>query len=128
MTIPGTRETAAELLRLSGAEVRTAESAETALALFEDFRPGVLLSDIAMPGQDGNTLIRKVRALGPKRGGDVPAIAFTALVSDADRRAALGAGFQRHLAKPIDIDRLVEAVAETWTGEAPSKQGAESAP
>ncbi|KFE63186.1 chemotaxis protein CheB [Hyalangium minutum] len=125
---PETRETATELLRLAGAEVRTAESAETALALFEDFRPGVLLSDIAMPGQDGNTLIRKVRALGPKRGGDIPAIALTALVSDADRRAALGAGFQRHLAKPIDIDRLVEAVAETWTGAAPSKEGAASAP
>jgi two-component system, chemotaxis family, CheB/CheR fusion protein len=125
---PGTREAATELLRLAGAEVRAAESVETALALVEDFMPEVLLSDIAMPGQDGYTLIRRVRALGPKRGGDVPAIALTALVGDADRRAALSAGFQRHLAKPIDIERLVEAVAELSAGAAPSEEGPASAP
>ena len=125
---PGTREAVTELLRLAGAEVRAAESAETALALVEDFMPEVLLSDIAMPRQDGYTLIRRVRALGPKRGGDVPAIALTALVGDADRRAALSAGFQRHLSKPIDIERLVEAVAELSAGAAPSEAGPESAP
>jgi two-component system CheB/CheR fusion protein len=114
----GTREAVTELLRLAGAEVRSADSAETALALVESFLPEVLLSDIAMPGQDGYTLIHKVRALGPERGGDVPAIALTALASDADRQAALSAGFQRHLAKPIDIDRLMETVAETWAGAA----------
>jgi two-component system, chemotaxis family, CheB/CheR fusion protein len=69
-----------------------------------------------------------VRALGPKRGGDVPAIALTALVSEADQRAALRAGFQRHLAKPIDIDRLIEAVAETRAGAAPSEAEPMSAP
>ena len=116
---PGTRDAATELLRLAGAEARQAESAETALGLVEDFRPEVLLSDIAMPGQDGYTFIRRVRALGPKRGGDVPAIALTALVSEADRREAFQAGFQRHLAKPIDIDRLMAVVEEAWAGKAP---------
>ncbi|MCP3137387.1 CheR family methyltransferase [Pyxidicoccus xibeiensis] len=120
---PGTREAAAEVLRLAGAEARTAESAEEALALVEDLRPDVLLSDIAMPGEDGYTLIRKVRALGPLRGGDVPAIAFTALVGGSARTAALGAGFQRHLAKPLDIDRLVEAVEQCRAGAAPAKPG-----
>jgi two-component system CheB/CheR fusion protein len=120
---PGAREAATELLRQAGAEVLAAESAAAALALIEDFRPGVLLCDIAMPGEDGYSLIRKVRALGPARGGAVTAIALTALVSDADRREALTAGFQRHLAKPIDIDSLVETVAQAWAGAAPSEAG-----
>jgi two-component system CheB/CheR fusion protein len=109
---PGTGEAATELLRLAGAKVLATESARMALPLIEQFMPEVLLSDIAMPGEDGYAFIRKVRALGPERGGDVPAIALTALVSDEDRREALRAGFQRHLAKPIDIDRLLETVAE----------------
>ncbi|MFL5349259.1 MAG: chemotaxis protein CheB [Hyalangium sp.] len=109
---PGTSEATTELLRQEGAEVRAATSAASALALVEDFRPEVLLSDIAMPGEDGYTLLRRVRALGPERGGDVPAVALTALVGDADRRQALSAGFQHHLGKPIDIDRLVETLVE----------------
>jgi two-component system CheB/CheR fusion protein len=125
---PGTREAAAELLKLAGAEVREAESAEAALVLVEGFRPQVLLSDVAMPGQDGYMLLHQVRALGPERGGDVPAIAFTALVSEADRRAALSAGFQRHLGKPIDIERLMEAVEETWARGAPLAAGPASVP
>ena len=115
---PGTREATTELLRQAGANVRGAESAAAALALIEDFLPEVLLSDIAMPGEDGYAFLRKVRALGPERGGAVKAIALTALVGDRDRREALDAGYQRHLAKPVDIDRLVETVAELWTGAA----------
>ncbi|EAU68838.1 signal transduction histidine kinase (sthk) with cheb and cher activity [Stigmatella aurantiaca DW4/3-1] len=125
---PGTRESAAELLGQAGAEVRTAESVVTALALLQDFMPEVLLSDVAMPGQDGYTLIRAVRALSPERGGNIPAIALTALVGDADRRAVLSAGFQRHLAKPIDIDRLMDAVEETWVGAASLKAGSVRGP
>ncbi|WP_240359659.1 chemotaxis protein CheB [Pyxidicoccus trucidator] len=117
---PGAREATTELLRQAGANVLAADSAAAALALIEDFRPEVLLSDIAMPGEDGYSFIRKVRALSPERGGAVIAIALTALVSDRERREALDAGFQRHLAKPIDIDRLVETVAEMWAGAAAS--------
>ncbi|MFP2906710.1 chemotaxis protein CheB [Pyxidicoccus sp. 3LFB2] len=120
---PGTREATAELLRQTGANVLAADSAAAALALLEDFQPDVLLSDIAMPGEDGYTFIRKVRALGPERGGAVKAIALTALAGDGDRREALDAGFQRHLAKPIDIDRLVETVAELWAGTATLEAG-----
>ena len=116
----GAREAVTELLRQEGAEARAAGSAASGLALVQDFRPEVLLCDIAMPGEDGYTFIRKVRALGPKRGGAVPAIALTALASDADRRQALGAGFQQHMAKPIDSERLVEAVAEAWKSAAAS--------
>ena len=70
----------------------------------------MLLCDVAMPGEDGYSLIRRVRALGP--GEDIPAAAITALAGEEDRRRALAAGFQMHLVKPVDIDRLAQAVAE----------------
>jgi CheY-like chemotaxis protein len=68
--------------------------------------------DIAMPGEDGYSLIRRIRALGASRGGDVPAVAVTALARVGDRQRALAAGFQNYLTKPVDIDGLAQAVAE----------------
>jgi CheY-like chemotaxis protein len=85
------------------------------MACFEEFRPELLVSDIAMPDEDGGSLLRRIRALGPERGGDVPALALTALASDEDRRRSVEAGFQLHMAKPVDIDRLVTALASMWT-------------
>ena len=108
---PGTRAALAELFHRSGAAVRMAESAKQAILVVQEFKPDVLLCDVAMPGEDGYALIRKVRALGSVQGGDVPALALTALAGDEDRRRALDAGFQVHLAKPIGIDRLLGAVA-----------------
>lgn len=104
---PGTREALAEMLQLGGAEVRSAGSAATAMEVFERFQPQLLVCDIAMPEEDGYLLLRRIRALGSERGGDVPALALTALAGPEDRRRALAAGFQLHLAKPVDIDRLV---------------------
>ena len=74
--------------------MRMAESAAAGLAAVEDFRPGVVLCDIAMPDEDGYSFIRHMRALGLGRGGAVPALALTALASDDDRRRALSAGFR----------------------------------
>ena len=74
---PGTREALTEMLSLSGAEVRSAESAATAMALFEQSTPELLVCDIAMPDEDGYSL-RRIRALGPEHGGDVPASAHGA--------------------------------------------------
>lgn len=108
----GTREALTEMLRLAGADVRGVESAAKAMETFEAFRPQLLLCDIAMPEEDGYTLLRRIRALGVERGGDVPAIALTALASEEDRKRALEAGFQRHVAKPVDVDRLVATLAE----------------
>ncbi len=82
------------------------------IAAFEDFKPEVLLCDIAMPDEDGYTFIRKLRALGPPRGGDVPALALTALATEEDRRASLNAGYQLHVTKPVDVDRLIDAIGE----------------
>jgi CheY-like chemotaxis protein len=69
-----------------------------------------VLSDIEMPGEDGYALIRKVRALPPDRGGRTPAAAITGLDTPADRARALQAGYQDHVAKPIDASQLVRIV------------------
>jgi CheY-like chemotaxis protein len=73
--------------------------------------PDVLLSDIGMPGEDGISLIRRVRTLDPERGGRVPAAALTAYTQPTDRDRAMGAGFQAFLAKPVDPQELARAVA-----------------
>lgn len=109
---PALGEAVAEMLGGTGAEVRVAESTNEALKEVEEFHPEVLLCDIAMPGEDGYSFIRRLRALGAARGGNIPALALTALAGEEDRRRALSAGFQMHVAKPVDIDRLARAVQE----------------
>lgn len=109
---PGTRDAVAEMLKRTGANVMMAESADEAMAAVEEFRPEVLLCDIAMPGEDGYSFIRRMRSLGPERGGNVPALALTALAGREDRTRALSSGFQMHMAKPVDIDRLTAAVVQ----------------
>ena len=109
---PVARDVVAEMLGDAGAQVRLAESANDALVAVENFRPEVLLCDIAMPDEDGYSLIRKVRALGAARGGgNVPAVALTALAGEENRRRALSAGFQVHMAKPVDVDDLTQVLA-----------------
>jgi two-component system CheB/CheR fusion protein len=109
---PATREAVAETLRDLGAQVRTADCAAVGMSLLRAFRPSVLVCDIAMPGEDGYALIHDVRALRPDAAGSTPALALTALGTEDDRRRALAAGFQMHLTKPVDIERLSHAVAE----------------
>ncbi|HEY0375867.1 MAG TPA: PAS domain S-box protein [Pyrinomonadaceae bacterium] len=98
------------LLKRHGAEVTTATSAAAVPALVEKVRPDVLVSDVGMPGEDGYSLIRRVRAMGAERGGETPAIALTAYAGDSDRTLALLAGFQLHVAKPVEPATLVEAI------------------
>ena len=105
-----TRETVAEMLGRMGAQVRMAESAAEGMTAVQSFQPKLLVCDVAMPGEDGYTFMRKVRALAPEAGGNIAALALTALAGPEDRRTALSAGFQLHLAKPVDIDRLIQAV------------------
>jgi len=101
----------AEILSRRGAVVACASSAREALVQLREFRPNVLLSDLAMPDVDGYTFIRQVRALLPERGGLTPALALTAFARADDSQRALAAGFQLHLPKPVDADSLVSAVA-----------------
>jgi two-component system CheB/CheR fusion protein len=105
-----TREAIAEMLHQRGARVAMAGTAEEAMTSVATLRPEVLVCDIAMPGEDGYGFLRRLRALGADRGGDTPALALTALAGEDDERRALEAGFQLHLAKPVDVDRLVDAV------------------
>jgi len=107
-----TQEAIAEVLREMGAEVKVAGSAAEAMTLLAKFHPEVLLCDVAMPGEDGYAFIRRLRALGVDDGGRTPALALTALATEDDRQRSLAAGFQLHLTKPVDIQRLSDAVVE----------------
>jgi CheY-like chemotaxis protein len=72
-----------------------------------------------MPGEDGYSFLRRLRARGPAQGGSIPALALTALAGEGDRGRALAAGYQMHLTKPVDIDRLRQAVMDLVTGAPP---------
>jgi CheY-like chemotaxis protein len=105
-----TRDVVGAILAGAGANVATAASASEARDAVQQWRPAVIVADIAMPAEDGYSLIRSLRTAGTTRGG-VPAIALTALATPADAEAALAAGFQIHLAKPVDSDKLVQTIA-----------------
>jgi PAS domain S-box-containing protein len=98
-----TRIALAQLLSAQGADVRAEASAQEALAAFETFRPDVVVSDIAMPQEDGHTLMRRIRGRGRDNGGDTPAVALTAYAEPRDREAAFASGYQEYLNKPVDI-------------------------
>jgi signal transduction histidine kinase len=99
-------------LQTRGARVICAGSATAALAALDAALPDVLVSDLGMPDEDGYGLIRDLRARPPGRGGDLPAIALTAYVADHERDRCLSSGFQLHMAKPMDPEVLVQAIAD----------------
>lgn len=105
------RELVKQLLDDCHAEVHTAASAIEALAVLQQVRPDLLLSDIGMPERDGYQLIRDVRRLTPECGGRTPAIALTAFARSDDRTRAMLAGYQVHMAKPIEPYELLATVA-----------------
>jgi two-component system CheB/CheR fusion protein len=105
------------VLNQGGAEVKTAASANAARKELKSWRPDLLLFDIGMPNEDGYSLIKSIRRLSAEQGGNIPAIALTAYARDDDRDLALEAGFQMHLAKPIDPGDLTEALAATMKAE-----------
>jgi PAS domain S-box-containing protein len=98
------------LLRTWGATVETAASASEAFALVEKVRPHVLVSDIAMPDEDGYGLMRRLRALDPSLGGGIPSIALTAYAREEDKTKALSVGFTTHIGKPVRPDDLLSTV------------------
>ncbi len=106
-----TRDLLAAALGHSGAEVDAAASADEAMAALRRQRPDVLVCDIGMPGEDGFSLLARVRALSAEEGGLVPAVALTAYARSDDRRRVLAAGYHVHLSKPVDPDELISAVA-----------------
>jgi CheY-like chemotaxis protein len=105
------RELIEWVLKRVGAEVTAVGSAREALEALEREKPHILVSDIAMPEEDGHSLLKKIRALPPERGGRIPAIALTAHSLVQDRLQSLRAGFQSHVPKPVVPEELVEVVA-----------------
>jgi signal transduction histidine kinase/ActR/RegA family two-component response regulator len=108
---PEARQILGTVIARTGAEVRTCNSASEALAKLAEWKPDVILSDIAMPDEDGYSFINKVRSLPRDEGGEIPAAALTAYARDADRSQALAAGYQMHIAKPIVAGQLVSMIA-----------------
>jgi CheY-like chemotaxis protein len=112
---PDAREILEEILMQAGATVKLAADAGEALRILSDFLPDLIISDLAMPGEDGLSLMRKIRARAPDRVASAPAIALTAYTRTEDRIQALNAGFQMHVPKPIDPTELVATVASLRT-------------
>ena len=105
------RELVTAILTRCGCEVRCCESAAEAIATFRAWKPDLLVSDIGMPNEDGYNLIKKLRKLRMKLAREIPAIALTAYATDDDRERTLAAGFQLHVAKPIEPKELVRSIA-----------------
>jgi PAS domain S-box-containing protein len=105
------RDLVRQVLTSHGADVTSVHSTEAAMAEMEKARFDLLLADVGMPGEDGYSLIKRVRDLAPEAGGNTAALAVTAYGRPEDRFKALAAGFQRHLAKPASPDELLAAVS-----------------
>ena len=109
------RDLALTALEQCGAQVTAVPSTSEAIAAIleasPDRLPDVLVSDIGMPREDGYELIRQVRSLGPERGGRIPAVTVTGYATPEDVDRALAAGYQVHVAKPVDPSALVGAIA-----------------
>jgi len=108
---PDARDLLALVLEQCGAAVTTCGSAAEALEELERETPDILVSDIGMPGEDGYSLIRKVRALDADRGGRIPAVALTAYARAEDRMQALSAGYSMHVPKPVEPAELAVVIA-----------------
>ncbi len=100
------RDVITGLLKRGGVNVRSASSATAAFEEILAKLPDILVSDIAMPGEDGLALIKRIRRLPQARGGRIPAIALTAHARAEDRADALEAGFERHMPKPTEPSEL----------------------
>ncbi|MBD2196556.1 MULTISPECIES: MASE1 domain-containing protein [Calothrix] len=100
------------MLENLGASVTAVTSAGEALEIIAKSRPDLLLSDISMPGIDGYMLIRLIRAMPPEQGGKIPAIALTAFAGEMNQKQAIAAGFQMHLSKPVELEKLLTATTK----------------
>ena len=106
------REVIELMLRASGARVVACASADEALEAASSHEIDVIVSDVAMPGKDGLEFMRQLRQRRAGDGGELPALALTAHASAHDVSLALAAGFQRHVAKPVQPSDLITAIAQ----------------
>ena len=108
---PNTRELLRDALEVRGASVRASATASEAQRLLAAWHPDLMISDIGMPCVDGYELIRRVRHLPAAQGGTTPAIACTGHARAEDRARAMYAGYDAVVAKPVDLDVLIDTIA-----------------
>ncbi|TMB05640.1 MAG: response regulator, partial [Deltaproteobacteria bacterium] len=118
------RESVTVSLELCGARVTAVGAAPAALEILDRDPPDIVLCDIGMPDEDGYTLVRKIRSRGAERGGQIPAVALTAYARDEDRSRALEAGFQTHVAKPVEPSEIARVVADLCRSTARGRRAA----
>ena len=105
------RDALVDYLEMIGATLLPAGSSHQAFELLQRHQPNFIVSDIGLPDEDGNHLMRRIRQLSDAEGGTVPAVALTAYTRSEDRKAALAAGFDAFLAKPVNLDQLTSTIA-----------------
>jgi CheY-like chemotaxis protein len=108
---PDARDVISRVLSRAGAKTTAVGSVREALAAVTVQKPDLIVSDIAMPDQDGYDLARQLKEMAAGNGGAIPALALTAYAREEDRQRCLSAGFEAHLAKPVDPSELLGAVA-----------------
>lgn len=116
---PDARTLLKKLLESSGARVTTSASVEEALHLVQEISPSVIVSDIGMPGRDGYDFARVLRSFPPENGGRTPAIALTAFARSEDQTRAMIAGFDVHIAKPVEPAELCALISRLAGRESP---------
>jgi len=112
------RDLVSAILTRCGSDVNCCESAAEGIKAFKAWKPDLLVSDIGMPIEDGYSLIAKLRKLKTKRAREVPAIALTAYATKEDQERTLSSGFQMHVTKPIDPEKLITSVAKAMGAKA----------
>jgi len=105
------------LLEQVGASVAVLPSGELLTVELQHFRPDLLLIDIGLPGEDGHSLVRRIRQLAPADGGAVPAVSLSAHARSEDRARALESGFQEYLTKPVDAALLIATIRRLVSSE-----------
>jgi CheY-like chemotaxis protein len=123
---PNTRQLLCDALEIRGACVRASATAIEAQQLLAAWHPDLMISDIGMPSVDGYELIRRVRHLPADQGGTTPAIACTGHARAEDRTRAMYAGYDAVVAKPVDLDVLIDTIAHVAgvRGGGPDSEGA----
>ena len=114
---PDTIDMLEAILVRNGAAIIKASSAVEALGFVAACEPDIIISDIGMPEKDGYELIRQIRGGQRPEARKIPAIALTAYVRENERLMALSAGYQEHLAKPVDPEILIETIADLANGK-----------
>ena len=120
---PDSTSLLALIFEQDGVEILVAASANEAIDILQQNKPDLLISELRLPGEDGYSLIREVKAIELERKIQLPAIALTTSTSDRDRDDALAAGFCKYLSKPFNIDELIESANNVFRQSQSLNQG-----